>query len=161
MKHHSSTHLTGSSDELIVESVAYQDALPQMLDSQGVKAISVKPKNDKRTRLALTSSMIQNGTILFPDTGCEHLIEQMVGFGVEKHDDLADAFSILIHKVVEEFTKESTFLMAFLGPGSLDDNTCWYHDYRDVLQDVDCLIPAAKERIEIVETPQSRKSRRY
>ncbi len=160
MKQHSNIHLNGSSDELIVESVAYQDALPQMLDSQGVRAISVKPKSDKRTRLALTSSMIQKGTVLFPDTGCEHLIEQMIGFGVEKHDDLADAFSILIHKIVEEFTKESTFLIASLGPGSMDDNTCWYHDYRDVLQDVDCLTPEAKERIETVDTPQSRKSSR-
>lgn len=161
MKHHSSTHLTGSRDELVVESVAYQDALPQMLDSQGVKATSVKPKNDKRTRLALTSSMIQKGTILFPDKGCEHLIEQMVGFGIEKHDDLADAFSLLIHKIVEEFTRESTFLIAFFGSGPIEDSTCWYHDYRDVLQDVDCLTPAAKERIETVDTPQSRKTRRY
>lgn len=157
MKMHSKTDLVGSCDRLLVESVSYQDALPQMLESQGIKAEGIKPVNDKRTRLALTSSMIRNGTILFPDKGCELLLEQIIGFGVEKHDDLADAFSLLIHKVVENFTKESTFLIMFLGSGTTDDDTVWYHDYRDILQDVDCLLPKAKEQIEIIHTEPRRR----
>jgi hypothetical protein len=96
--------------------------------------------------------MIRNGTVLFPDKGCEQLLQQMIGFGVEKHDDLADAFSLLVLKIVEDFTHESTFLMAWLGDGDMDDNVLWYHDYRDVLQDVDCLLPKAKEQIEVIFT---------
>jgi predicted phage terminase large subunit-like protein len=157
MKVHKKTVLDRSYDKLIIESVGYQDALAQMLDSQGVDAESVKPHNDKRTRLALTSSMIRNGTVLFPDKGCEELIQQMVGFGVEKHDDLADAFSLLVLKIVEDFTHESTFLMAWLGDGDMDDNILWYHDYRDVLQDVDCLVPKAKEQIEVIFTKDRRR----
>ncbi len=157
MKAHKGTELSGRHDKLLVESVSYQDALPQMLESQGIEAEGIKPHNDKRTRLALTSPMIRSGVILFPDKGCEQLLEQMIGFGVEKHDDLADAFSLLIHKVVEEFTNQSTFLMAFLGSGTTEDDTLWYHHYRDVLQDVDCLVPKSKEQIEIVHTPDRRR----
>lgn len=40
------------------------------------------------------------GKILFPETGCEELIEQLLGFGKEKHDDLVDAFSIVILQLI-------------------------------------------------------------
>ena len=56
--------------------------------------------SDKRSRLALTSHLVQNGTILFPKKGAELLISQMIGFSVEKYDDLADAFSLLINKII-------------------------------------------------------------
>lgn len=145
LKMHSSTMLNKENDRLFVESVAYQDALPQMLESQGIKAEGVRPQNDKRTRLALTSSMIKNGTILFPETGCERLIEQMVGFGVEKHDDLADAFSLLIHKAVELHTRQGTILFAIFG-GSDEGSILYYNDYYDVLDDYkDCLVPRNSE----------------
>ena len=51
---------------------------------------------DKRGRLMLTTALLQNGQILFPEKGAEELIRQLVGFGAEKHDDLVDAFSLLI-----------------------------------------------------------------
>jgi len=38
---------------------------------------------------------------MFPKQGAEELIEQIVHFGVEKHDDLADAFSIVILQIIE------------------------------------------------------------
>lgn len=79
----------------IIENVGYQEALPQQLKNEGMRRIrTVTPgNNDKRTRLNLTTPMIQCGKILFPKKGAEELINQMVNFGVEKHDDLADAFS--------------------------------------------------------------------
>jgi predicted phage terminase large subunit-like protein len=130
MKDIRNTHLTKRSDELFVESVAYQEALPQMLEHHGVKATAVKPKGDKRTRLALTSTAIKSGLIKFPRQGCEQLIEQLVGFGVEKHDDLADAFSLLINSTMAKHTKEGTIIMFFLGDD--DDSTLYYRDYVDV-----------------------------
>lgn len=133
------TELSGRNDELFVEGVGYQDALPQILETQGIKAESVKVHADKRTRLALTSTLIKNGTILFPDKGCEELIEQLVGFGVEKHDDLADAFSLLIHKTVEMHKSEGTIIMFFLYGDH--DSTIYHSTYHDVLKDhPDCLI---------------------
>jgi phage terminase large subunit-like protein len=46
--------------------------------------------------------MIKNAKIFFPRTGCEELINQIVHFGVEKHDDLADAFSSLVLDFLEK-----------------------------------------------------------
>ena len=45
------------------------------------------------------------GHVLFPRFGAEHLIQQLVGFGIEKHDDLVDALCILIQKVIERGKK--------------------------------------------------------
>lgn len=57
---------------------------------------------DKRTRLVLTANMIKNGQILFPRKGAEDLIQQIVHFGVEKHDDLADAFVNLANSLLDK-----------------------------------------------------------
>jgi predicted phage terminase large subunit-like protein len=127
LKNFKHTQMQGQEDKLFVESVAYQEALPQMLEVHGVEAESIKPKGDKRTRLALTSTSIKSGIIKFPRQGCERLIEQLVGFGVEKHDDLADAFSLLVNTTMDKHINESTWIIAFLG-----GDICYYKDYIDV-----------------------------
>ena len=114
-------------DKLFVEIVAYQEALPQMLAMHGIKAECIRPKGDKRTRLTLTSTAIKSGIIKFPQQGCERLIENLVHFGVEKHDDLADAFSLLINATLERHANESTWVVNF-GRGSKVS----YSDYIDV-----------------------------
>lgn len=94
----------GRKPTFVIEGVAYQNALPQQLENEGLWDVKVtKPGNqDKRTRLVLTAHMIKTGKIKFPRNGAEKLINQIVHFGVEKHDDLADAFSTLVLKVVED-----------------------------------------------------------
>jgi predicted phage terminase large subunit-like protein len=88
--------------KLIVEDVGYQRALPQQLKIEGeFKVGTVRPCGDKRSRIVLTADLIKNRKILFPREGAEQLIEQLVHFGVEKHDDLADAFSIVILEIIE------------------------------------------------------------
>lgn len=87
---------------IVIEDVAYQQALIQQFQHMGnLHVEGFKPWGDKRARLALTSKMIQNGQILFPRKGAELLIGQLIGFGKEKHDDLADAFSMLILMIIE------------------------------------------------------------
>lgn len=113
-------------DSIFVESVAYQDALPQMLEQHGITAEAIKPKGDKRTRLSLTSTAIKSGIVKFPRKGCEELIRQLVGFGVEKHDDLADAFSLLVNATTNKHMNESTWIAIF------GDKTVYYTDYVDV-----------------------------
>ena len=130
MRNFKSTNMPRSSDTLFVESVAYQEALPQMLELHGITAEAIKPKGDKRTRLSLTSTAIKSGIIKFPRQGCEDLIEQLVGFGVEKHDDLADAFSLLINATLDKHSNEGTIIMFWLGGD--DDSTVYYSDYVDV-----------------------------
>ncbi len=87
----------------VIEDVAYQKALPQQLISEGIpKVRSTRPGNqDKRSRLVLTANLIKSGRVKFPREGCEELINQIVHFGVEKHDDLADAFSNLVLDATE------------------------------------------------------------
>jgi len=91
----------------VIEDVAYQKALPQQLESEGILNImTTRPGNqDKRSRLVLTANMIKNGQVLFPKQGAEQLIQQIIHFGVEKHDDLADAFANLVHSLSEHRPK--------------------------------------------------------
>lgn len=95
-----------------VENVGYQDAMVQMLQSRSQDVIGVTPTTDKRTRLSLTTSLMREGRILFPETGCEELIEQLLGFGKEKHDDLVDAFSIAILQLIGQRPQGSVGLIA-------------------------------------------------
>lgn len=90
--------------KVFVEDVGYQRALTQMLDhymTTKIESVSVG-RNDKATRLQFTTSLLKEGRILFPENGCEELIEQLLGFGKETHDDLVDAFSIMIIKALEK-----------------------------------------------------------
>jgi predicted phage terminase large subunit-like protein len=88
---------------LVIEDVAYQKALPQQLKNEGIYRVNtVRPTMDKRSRLVLTSNLIKKGKIRFPKEGAEELIQQIIHFGVEKHDDLADAFSNLIINIQEK-----------------------------------------------------------
>jgi len=105
--------------------------LPQMLEMQGVEAEAIKPRGDKRVRLSLTSTAIKSGIIKFPRHGCEDLIRQIVGFGVEKHDDMADAFSLLINATMDKHANESTWIIAFLGGGP-GEGIVYFSDYVDV-----------------------------
>lgn len=96
----------GQQSLLYIEDVGYQRSLIERLNEEGFQAEGVKPRGqDKRSRLALTTALIQNGTILFPKKGAEELIQQLTGFGREKHDDLADAFSLLILRIMEEINE--------------------------------------------------------
>ena len=88
---------------LYIEEVGYQKSLIDQLRKEGFHAEGAKLHGqDKRTRLVLTTPSIQNETIWFAQKGNERLIEQLTGFGIERHDDLADAFSILILKILEQ-----------------------------------------------------------
>lgn len=79
-----------------IEDVAYQKAAIEEALRNGIPALAMKAGTDKRARLRAAATFIQNGTVLFPRKGCEDLLAQLTGFGVEDHDDLADAFVYLI-----------------------------------------------------------------
>lgn len=88
--------------KFIVEEVGQQKGVVQHLEEVVLDVQGFNPgQTDKRTRLALTALKINSGHILFPKIGCERLIAQLTNFGVEKHDDLADAFSTLILSITE------------------------------------------------------------
>ena len=82
---------------IIVEDVGAQKLIIQNLEEKGITTVAFHPGgSDKLARLALTAGKIKSGHILFPRTGAEQLISQMVNFDIESHDDLADAFTTLV-----------------------------------------------------------------
>lgn len=88
---------------ILVESVSYQKSLAEQLKHEGIEAEDVPIGNqDKHARLAMVSNLIKDGTILFPTEGAEQLVSQIVNFGTEKHDDLVDAFTLLVEKAIKK-----------------------------------------------------------
>lgn len=85
-----------------VENVNYQIAVVQQLTIEKVmaEAVAISGMN-KQTRLEVATPYIRQGKMLFPQKGAETLISQIVNFGIEKHEDLVDAFTILVLKILE------------------------------------------------------------
>ena len=96
---------TDREPEIYIENVGYQEALIQQLENDGLWVEGVTPHGDKRDRLMMTTAAIKSGHILFPRRGAEELIGQLTGFGVEKHDDLADAFSLVANQFVIDINR--------------------------------------------------------
>lgn len=93
---------------LYIEDVAYQSSTIEQLQAKYYPVEGVKVAGmDKRARLMVISHLIQSGKVRFPKRGAEILIGQLTGFGVERHDDLADAFSTVMNKVVEDDKPQS------------------------------------------------------
>lgn len=87
---------------IVIEEVGYQQAVTEQLNNDDYPAEGVKVSSDKRSRLMSIGNLIQTGKIVFPKKGAEELIGQILGFGVERHDDLVDAFTIVAHKAIRE-----------------------------------------------------------
>lgn len=79
-----------------VEGVQYQYAAIQTFKLKGISAIPMRPVGDKKARLESIAPFVIDGTVLFAETGCEDLINQILAFGSTEHDDLVDAFVYLI-----------------------------------------------------------------
>ncbi len=109
------SNLTGTVPRIYIEKVSFQDSMAQELERMGYPAMGVPVHGDKRERLSCTTHLIKNKQILFPDKGAEELITQLQFFGAEKHDDLADAFSLIVNKVM---TIRRTF--TWIGVGTVD-----------------------------------------
>lgn len=89
---------------IYIEDVAYQKSVVQALRHKGlygVKGVSTGGK-DKYSRLNNITPLLQSGKILFPRYGAEDLIQQLLYFGKEKHDDMVDAFVIAMTQVATD-----------------------------------------------------------
>lgn len=87
----------GWNTTLVYEDVGAQRAGVQDLQQRGFYVIPFRPgSTDKRTRLGMASPLIRDAQIFFPKNGAEELIDQIVYFPNVKHDDLVDAFTMLV-----------------------------------------------------------------
>ena len=95
----------GYGTKIWIEDVQYQGSIIEHLRRANYKAAGAKVHGqDKYSRLSSVSFLVQDGKVLFPeklDKTVEALVNQAVGFGIEKHDDLVDAFSMLLMQVLE------------------------------------------------------------
>lgn len=116
----------GERADIFVEDVGYQKSLIQTLMTDGyhVEGVPVHGQ-DKRTRLNLVSQLFATGKVLFPREGAEQLIQQLLYFGVEKHDDLTDALTTLLMTIIKNDYHEAT--LTWIG-SSDDDDDDWEED---------------------------------
>jgi predicted phage terminase large subunit-like protein len=89
--------------KLGIEDVAYQRvAIEEMVRRYH---IPVKPMRhggqDKRSRLEVLSPYFEGKQILFPVRGVDDLKDQLLGFGIEAHDDLVDAFEMAMRQLID------------------------------------------------------------
>lgn len=83
-----------------IEDVGYQRSALELAQQLGIVVEPMKVGSDKRSRLRAAATFIQSGQVRFPRKGCEDLLAQVLGFGVEEHDDLMDA---LVHLILGVF----------------------------------------------------------
>lgn len=95
-------HSSKMASEFFVEAVQYQQAAIEELERRAFAVTGMRPIKDKRSRLRVAARYIKNGTVKFPRHGCEELINQLLGFGAEKHDDLVDGLVWLILGVAQD-----------------------------------------------------------
>lgn len=93
--------LNSSKADLCIESVGYQEALVQQLRKDHYYAKSIKVNGDKRARLSLVSPLLRDAKVLFPRNTADVLIQQLLYFGKELHDDQVDAFTMLMQNVIK------------------------------------------------------------
>ena len=102
--------------KLLVEDVGYQSSLVEHLIRDGYPAKGVKLHGqDKYARLMSVSPLLQAGKVFFPEHGAEELIRQSLDFGIEKYDDLVDAFTILLGEISKEDNKRRVMGINFKG----------------------------------------------
>lgn len=84
---------------IFVEDVGYQKAAIKEMKRKGINAVGIRPISDKRARYETAAVHIKSGAVKFPEATndeIEALITEMLGFGIEDHDDLVDALVYLI-----------------------------------------------------------------
>ena len=93
----------GSYSRVYVEDINFQSIFVELLKNEGVPAKPFPVRGwSKEDRLNAVSALIELGRVVFVDKGNEELVEQILGFGKEKHDDLVDAMTMLILQMFED-----------------------------------------------------------
>ncbi|OGB74496.1 hypothetical protein A2V68_02675 [candidate division Kazan bacterium RBG_13_50_9] len=85
----------GRAVRIWVEGNGFQQGLIQSLDHRNISVIPVNHTGDKRTRIVNAGPAIRNGTILFPQGYETEMVNQLIGYGRERYDDMADAVAML------------------------------------------------------------------
>ncbi|MCX6740343.1 MAG: hypothetical protein NTZ49_03890 [Candidatus Parcubacteria bacterium] len=126
--------IIGTTSKSYVEDNAYQKGVVQELERYGYPVEGVTSLEKKEDRLAAISHLIKTGVILFPKEGAEQLIEQIIFLGSEKHDDLADAFSLLARSIVNWSKNHKGSLMVTNLPTSPEGVIEYYRNSKNKVE---------------------------
>lgn len=88
--------------KFFVEDIGYQKAAVQGFEKRGMSVFPMRPITDKRARLESVAPYVKSGFVQFPENGAEDLIQQIINFGVESHDDMVDAFVYMVLGLVNK-----------------------------------------------------------
>ena len=89
---------------VIMEDVGIQKWLAQESMDAGIPVIEFKVAGmSKGERLKIAASLVQAGKVYFPKDKANDLKVQLISFGREKHDDLVDAFTMLILVIMKDY----------------------------------------------------------
>jgi len=93
----------GSYARVYVEDVNFQGIFTELLKNEGIPAKPFPVRGwSKEDRLTAVSSLIQLGRVVFASKGNEKLVEQILNFGKDNHDDMVDATTMLILQMFED-----------------------------------------------------------
>ncbi len=67
----------------------------------GLTVVPMAAVGDKKARITSACFYVKNGRVLFPKEGAELVIASLTGFGIEDHDDMADAFAYVVLGMVK------------------------------------------------------------
>lgn len=84
------------------EKVNYQEAAIEIMKKNGLAVVPMQAVGDKKARITAACFYVKQGRVLFPKEGAQDVIDNLIGFGIEDHDDLADAFAYLVLGMVKK-----------------------------------------------------------
>lgn len=84
------------------EKQSYQESAIEIMEDNGIKCERMVNTKDKKSRIASACFFVKSGRVLFPREGAQDLINNIIGFGIEDHDDLADAWANLVLGMVKK-----------------------------------------------------------
>lgn len=110
----------------VVEDVAAQNFLAQQMKNEGLHVSPMKVTGlSKHDRLVNCSPHFEKGKVLFPPKKGDQLIGQLLDFGTEKHDDLADALTSVLAEVSRIYPYNRLRNFDFGGTGTTIAGNIW------------------------------------
>lgn len=122
----------GRKAQLYIEDNQYQKAFPQMMIKEGYPAEGIQSQGDKRSRLTMVNPTVKARQVFFPKTGAEQLVLQLIGFGIDRYDDLADAFAIVVGEIVKSNRPRTRWPNDDYIPKMITDGWFDAEDYEDL-----------------------------
>lgn len=93
----------GKTLQLGIEDVAYQkSAIEEFARRYNIHPTPIKQHTDKRARLETLVPYFTNDQVFFRETGLEQLVNELLYFGVEPHDDCSDSFELAMRLLINK-----------------------------------------------------------